>query len=68
MGPYVENGDSNLKRGLGKKSGTIFGKAGLSKKTGNLCKRWTLVEKAGPDKKSVTLFGKGGLKLKSGSQ
>ena len=36
LGYYLKKGDSNLKRKLGKKSGTLFGKAGLSKKIGTL--------------------------------
>ena len=36
MIPILENGDSNLKEGLGNKSGILFGKAGLSMETGTL--------------------------------
>ena len=33
---YLKKMDTYLKRGLGKKSGTLFGRARLSKKTGTL--------------------------------
>ena len=35
--PYLENGDSNLKRGLGKKSGILKETQGLAKKSGTQC-------------------------------
>ena len=37
LGPYFENKESNLKRGLDKKSGTLIEKEGLTKKSGTLC-------------------------------
>ena len=36
LGLYLKKGDSNLEWGIGKKSKTLIGKVGLSKKTGTL--------------------------------
>ena len=35
--PYLKKGDSNLKRGLGKKNWILFEKVALSKKSETLC-------------------------------